>query len=594
MASYQITAPEVFDFKPETWPSWFRRFQRFRIASGLSQRNEEEQVNTFIYLMGDKADDIFNTFTLVATDKKKYKPVSEAFDKYFDQKCNVMFERAKFNQRRQQEGEPVDQFITELYNLPEHCGYGALKDEMLRDRIVVGLADRKLSEKLQLDPELTLEKALTSARQSEIVKKQQVAMRQEVDLEHRNQPRQDNIDAIQGTNVRNTGRPRPGPRPTDSWQKCGRRKHPQGRCRAQTEECYKCGKVGHYMRECRSGQKDNRPRARVGLVHAYDHEESEVGPVQPDDATPDAFLGSIETDAGREVPWMVDVEIGNGTLQFKLDTGADVTVVPERLYNETMHGRISPSDKILHGPADMKIPVMGKIHTTLSVNKKKTQVVYIIKGGGKPLLGKPAIQALNIVQATVNNVQESTEKIDFVQRFPNVFTGLGEMDGEYDIKLLEEDVKPYVLNTPRRIPIPLMNKTKIELDRMMKLNVIVPVKEATQWCSGMVVVPKDNGDLRICADFTKLNNCVMRERYILPTVEHTLGQLAGAKIFSKLDANSGFWQLKLSEESSLLTTFITTFGRFRYLRLSYGITSAPEHFQRRMLEVLEGLEVWHA
>ena len=106
----------------------------------------------------------------------------------------------------------------------------------------------------------------------------------------------------------------------------------------------------------------------------------------------------------------------------------------------------------------------------------------------------------------------------------------------------------------------------------------------------MVVVPKSNGKVRICVDLTRLNDSVCRERHPLPAVDQTLAQLAGAKIFSKLDANSGFWQIPLSRESIPLTTFITPFGRFCFHRLPFGITSAPEHFQRRMSELLSDIE----
>ena len=92
--------------------------------------------------------------------------------------------------------------------------------------------------------------------------------------------------------------------------------------------------------------------------------------------------------------------------------------------------------------------------------------------------------------------------------------------------------------------------------------------------------PKSNGHVRICVDMSKLNESVKRGRMVLPSVEHTLAQLQGAGIFSKLDANSGFWQIPLSNESALLTTFITPFGRFCYNRLPFGITSAPELFQK--------------
>lgn len=125
---------------------------------------------------------------------------------------------------------------------------------------------------------------------------------------------------------------------------------------------------------------------------------------------------------------------------------------------------------------------------------------------------------------------------------------------------------------------------------MESLGVISRVEQPTDWCAGMVVAPKTNGTVRICSDLTKLNEAVTRERHILPSVEHTLGQLEGAQVFSKLDANSSFWQIPLSRKSALLTTFITPFGRYCYNRLCFGISSVPEHFQRRMSQILEGLD----
>ena len=125
---------------------------------------------------------------------------------------------------------------------------------------------------------------------------------------------------------------------------------------------------------------------------------------------------------------------------------------------------------------------------------------------------------------------------------------------------------------------------------MEKLGVIRKVEEPTEWCSGIVVVPKPNANVRVCVDLTKLNESVCRERHILPSVEETLAQLSNAKVFSKLDPNSGFWQVKLDNASSLLTTFITPYGRYCFNRLPFGITSAPEYFQKQMAAMLAGAE----
>ena len=160
MATYQVAAPESFIFShPAEWSKWIRRFERFRVVSGIDQQSEEAQMNTMIYSMGNQADDTLRSFRLTDEDAKKYKVVEDKFDLHFVKKRNVIFERARFNQRKQEDGELVE--------LAEHCSYGVSHNEMIRDRLVVGIKDAKLSEKLQLDPDLTLEKAITQAHQAE-------------------------------------------------------------------------------------------------------------------------------------------------------------------------------------------------------------------------------------------------------------------------------------------------------------------------------------------------------------------------------------------------------------------------------------------
>ena len=106
----------------------------------------------------------------------------------------------------------------------------------------------------------------------------------------------------------------------------------------------------------------------------------------------------------------------------------------------------------------------------------------------------------------------------------------------------------------------------------------------------MVVVPKKTGTIRICVDLKPLNENVQREVHPLPTVDDTLAQLTGAKMFSSLDANSGFWQVPLEQSSRLLTTFLTPYGRYCFNKMPFGICSAPEHFQRQMEKILRGLQ----
>ena len=128
---------------------------------------------------------------------------------------------------------------------------------------------------------------------------------------------------------------------------------------------------------------------------------------------------------------------------------------------------------------------------------------------------------------------------------------------------------------------------------MQANNIIAPVDRPTPWVNSIVCVEKRDGSLRVCLDPRDLNKAILREHYAMPTRDELLSRLNGAKYFTTLDASSSFWQCKLDEESSFLTTFNIPFGRFRFLVLPFGICSAPEVFHktvRRIFEHFPGVE----
>lgn len=573
-ATFSIRPPEPFDFsKPQDWAKWIRRFERFRLASNLQENSDENQVNTFIYCMGDEADDILRGLPLADADKTKYDAVKAGFEAHFVGRRNVIYERARFNMRKQEENETVDSFVTALYALAEHCNYLALHDELIRDRLVVGLADKRLSERMQLDHELTLEKAIAMARQSEEVKRQQAALRSVTDTVAADAG---SVDRVYKGKY-NVGRPQKGNGPkqkshivhsskmnSNQCHKCGSSPaHAKRDCPANDVKCHSCGKKGHYKRVCTSSKTVR--------------EVCEGDPI---------FLGSI---TGTGEPWMVNLNIRHKCVPFKIDTGADVTVIPVEVFEEIFNKdlpTLKDATRPLLGPGQVPLDVVGVTSLLLKRGEKQSEEdVYIIRNLHTALLGRPAIAKLELV-ARLDNIDMEILKTSY----PKLCSGLGEVRQPYVIRL-KPGASPFSLKTPRRIPLPLMSKVKEELSRMEILGVISRVEEPTDWCAGMVVVPKKSGAVRICVDLSKLNESVRREKYILPSVEQTLGMLAGAQIFSKLDANMGFWQIPLSEDSARYTTFITPFGRYFFKRLPFGISSAPEHFQNRMAtEVTEGLE----
>jgi hypothetical protein len=127
------------------------------------------------------------------------------------------------------------------------------------------------------------------------------------------------------------------------------------------------------------------------------------------------------------------------------------------------------------------------------------------------------------------------------------------------------------VHAARKTPVSLRDKVKRELERMEKLNIIRRVDEPTEWVNSLVVVPKPNGEVRICLDPRDLNFAVKREHYQMPTLDETTSHLAGAKYFTALDATAGYWNVPQSSTIFfffffllLLTTFQTPNGRFCY------------------------------
>ncbi len=150
---------------------------------------------------------------------------------------------------------------------------------------------------------------------------------------------------------------------------------------------------------------------------------------------------------------------------------------------------------------------------------------------------------------------------------------------------LNPNITP-VIRPPRKVPKPMEDKVKKELHRMTELGVITPIEELTEWVSHMVATRKKNSDdMRLCINPKDLNVALKRRHRPMRTVEEVTMNLTDAKVFITLDAKSSFWQVLLDDESSKLTCFNTPLGRYRFLRMPYGISSGSEVFQRTM-EVL--------
>ena len=257
----------------------------------------------------------------------------EKFEQYFVRRRNVIYEHSKFNQSVQESDETVGLFIIALCRLVEICNYSELTDKMIHDRIVVGIRDNLVVERLQLDPELILEKVIQVTRQNEALKPQKATVR----AQQQEQPitvvnvitSKQRLPPTRG-NYRNNYRPPTIDKLDSQCGWCGRAFHPVNQCPAIDAICRKCQKKGHFQHMC--GSK---------LVAAVSVESTDY-----------EFLGTITSshvdsaEAGGK-PWMICLQMNNQLMEFKIDSGADVTVIAETDYLETWDGPLQMPSRIL-------------------------------------------------------------------------------------------------------------------------------------------------------------------------------------------------------------------------------------------------------
>ena len=587
-----VAPPDPFSFISTEWEDWLCRFQRYRDISGLVDKSEKVQVSTLIYTMGPQAESVFKTLKLSQADANIFDKVTAAYSSFFVPRVNLVFERAKFNMRKQEQGEPVDAFIADLHALAERCKFDSLKEDLIRDRIVVGIADPKLSEKLQMDDGLTLTTAIHKVQQAELVRSQQDVVRSS-DSSSGVDKMQSQVSMVKSSSTKNSksvkqshsprqsNKPKSAPFTGKQCGYCGFTVHTGDKCPATNVLCKLCGKKGHFARVCRSSGGSGAKNKTVGAIEQ---------PLQAQSDSVSYFIGSV---GGVSEPWKVKVQVGKfikSKVMFTLDSGADITCMSSDQYNPKW-GCLESVNSSIKGPSGANLDVMGRVNTSFSYNSIKCKgFIYFIKNLSRPLLGRPELKNLNVFRvAGVQCDEKPADRKKWLKVFPKLFHGLGKLHCNYKISL-KECIEPFSCSVARRVSLPQLPKVEKALQSMVNQDIISSVTEPTDWCAPMVVVPKPSGDLRITTDFTELNRSVWQEKFKMPSVDFTLGKLGGAKYFSKLDANSGFFQIVLDKRSRKLTTFITPFGRYCYHRLPMGISSAPEVFSRAIQQILQGLD----
>ena len=267
----------------------------------------------------------------------------------------------------------------------------------------------------------------------------------------------------------------------------------------------------------------------VGAVHQA-HE------VEP--ATRPTVCETYSVNPLAEDEWLVPIDTNGYLIPYKIDTGAQVNILSQADYQQLQQkSQLHPSIVKLSAYNGSAIPVAGKSVLNLHYKGKSYSVLFIIVDiDATPILGLATCSLLNLIRRVIQ-INDSMHTL-MTGKFKNCFGEIRKLSGVHHITI--DPAVPPVIHPPRKLAIALREKLDQELQRMVKMGIITPVHEPTDWVNSLVVVEKPNGKLRICLDPKDLNKAIKRHHVHLPTTEEILASMSNARLFTKLDASNAY------------------------------------------------------
>ena len=364
-SSLEIHDPNAAD----KWKKFLLAWKNYALATELTKKSEGVQVATLLTVIGEEAREVYSTFNdwNEEGDEQKIVPVLTKFGEYCQPRKNVPFERYKFNRRKQEPGETYDQYRTALRKIAECCDFNTITpEEILRDRLLFGIRDNKVRERLLRETKLTLKKTDEICRASEsmlaqmkVVEDNAGALINVINQDEREQKFATERGKFKGKHAQ----------PKECGN-CGRSHDVSKResCPAYGKTCRKCGKPNHFAAKCRS-RTDNNPRKDVRTVDdecEYDEGEEVFNTYD---------ISTINLDDSQLVT--LKLESGN-YLRFQPDTGAQCNVIPIDIYKKATKDyrleRVKPANTQLAAYGGSKLTVAGLVRIRVWCGNYKCQL----------------------------------------------------------------------------------------------------------------------------------------------------------------------------------------------------------------------------
>lgn len=584
--------PSQFDTSEEgrstRWEAFVKEFEFYAEAIGLADDRRKRSV--LLHCAGPNLQSIVDT--LVVRPSDHYADLISQLSHHFTPIDVTRFDRFKLYEIFQRPNESTDDFVTRLRQKSRHCKLvcgncgvsqedDRLLDVLLRNTCSTQLRRRVFEKGLSSLAEVlavarSLEAASTQSRQMEQL--HPGVSRMEI---NRTNP-DDSRDHTPPKKNEDNLTPRMKTIATPTVRKClycaGVHLMQKNLCPAYKKTCSSCNSLNHFARCCRALKE--RQKSTIHAVDAGDALES------------DDFVFSI---AGRN-QILCQLEVSGTPREFLIDTGSSYNIIP-RSFLPDEH-LLNPAPVVTcYGGAKLKPLGSVKLETCLP-GKRPLPVEFLVVEKGQPLLSLQSSLTFGCITLNPDHVFSVTPFRksqhlckDLLYSYRTLFEPkLGCIQGVTAKIQLRPDAKPMFCRH-RPVPLALQDKVTKALNEMIDRGTLTKVRTSS-WASPMVTVPKPDGTVRLCADYTRtLASVIDIESYPLPHPDDLLSSLSGNKVFTKLDLRTCFEQFQLDDVTKEILTVNTIKGLMRYERLPYGISSAPAIVQRAMDDIFQDIDV---
>jgi len=498
-----------FKLKEDDFNSWIERFELYVT---LNEINSHKKQLLFLTLLGNDGYTLLRDLCTPSKPiEKKYDDLKSLLTNYINPKPNLITERYKFKERRQAANETIIQFITGLKKMSEHCEFGTVLDDALRDQVIWGIRDSNIKKRLLSEGSLTFKKCIELSLAMESANNDISKMEHHEPVNYHKASKKKNTKFL--TKVKQSPSNSSGKTGGESIMKntkrnwvcycCGKSGHTKPSCKYISYKCSICNKVGHLKNVCKNKEKNvnnvDLDNVDLNLNSLFNLETVNVNFVQP---------------------FCLKLLVDNVTIEFQVDTGSAVSVMSVKDFDKFKLGCVEDLEKtdvnlkayngsIIIPKGILKVKVKYK-------NQWKSLSLYIVMDGGPPIIGRDWLIELEILPLKLN--LHSLSQQDIIQKYPSVFNEkLGCFKHKTFKLYLKENTIP-VFCKPRVIPFSLKDSVSKELERLIKAELLVPV-ESSDWATPIVPVVKPDKSIRLCGDYkVTLNKYLEVDRYPIPRV----------------------------------------------------------------------------